>query len=41
MSDGNFVNLKNVASWGYFHLLQAPFAFGAAAAKEHCPNAPF
>ena len=30
MSKGDFVDAKKVASWGYLHLLQAPF--GAAAA---------
>ena len=39
MSNGYFVDAKKVASGGYFHLLQSPFS--AAAAKEHCPNAPF
>jgi hypothetical protein len=36
MSHGNFVDVKKVASWGYFHLLKAPF--GAAEAKERCLN---
>jgi hypothetical protein len=39
MSEGNFVDAKKVALWGYLHLLQAPF--GAAAAIEHHPDVPF
>jgi len=39
MSEGDFVNAKNVASGGYLHLLQAPFC--TAAAIEHRPDVPF
>jgi hypothetical protein len=39
MSEGYFVDSKKVALGVYLHLRQAPF--GAATAKEHCPNKPF
>jgi len=39
MSEGDFVDVKKVASGGYLHLLQAPF--DAAAAIEHRPDVPF